>query len=248
MLVSEAPIGTELVLGTTQNEEIVWLKVSDQSDFITKRAIGYYSFDANEYQSTSRARRNHGNNFFPQSNIYKWLNSDDSNWFEPTHEFDVSPNYHNACGFLSNLDGVEKSILMDREISVLTPLGSRKEFGRVSSLVCKVCLPAINEIYRNDDEALKAEGAYLPATEALIPGLNYSAAIMTRTGTQDAGHIYALGRYGLVSVFGASDNLCVYPMIRINPETEITSIEGSPSFCIAKGLVEQSDFLNLLEN
>ena len=230
MLISDLPIGAKLKFGTFDEEDIRWIKVSADSDFIAETRTGFLSYDRAEGTNVSRARRNYGNNFFPHSNIAQWLNAIGLDWFHSAHEYDEIPQYNRIPGFLSNFAQKELESLVDREIVVAVPLGSRKEFGKTYRTSLKVCLPSASEIGYEDD-CLSCEGEKLDEVAALVNRLNRDATV-TRTGVKDGGHV--------ITYFGstpeettASRPYSIHPMIRIRKDVEISDApDGSGYFYI----------------
>lgn len=224
MRVKDAEVGTQLILGTFNDGDIVWTKVSDDCDFVSESSVGLFEFDIDEYDSPSRARRRFGNCFFPHSNIFQWLNATGANWFRPLHEFDISPRYDYRDGFLSGFEPGERALLVDRDITVAVPLGSKKEFGKTYDLTCKVCLPAATEIGYVDPD-LAVEGAMLPELRRIVNRDLYNGSTMTRTGITDGGHIISYV-HGSASAVPANRRWAVRPMIRVHGDTEITDGPG----------------------
>lgn len=62
---------------------------------ITDAAVKIAAFDAAEPANPDTEKRENGNNFYPDSNIHRWLNSADAAWFKPAHEFDAPPSLTN---------------------------------------------------------------------------------------------------------------------------------------------------------
>lgn len=249
MKLKDAPIGTRLVFGTMRDGDIIWRKVSENQDFFSETECGRKAFDTAEYRSNSRARRNHGNNFFPQSNIMQWLNSKGENWFHITHPDDNEPTYSCEMGFLSSFSEAELSAIVNRDISIAVPLGSRKEFGKEYSMSCAVCLPSASEAgFRLDEGQDDIEGDYLPEITVLRRDASYIS-MMTRTWTTDAGHILAYDQWEFIRS-RANRLLGVHPMIRLIDDLEITD---QPDDSGVRYVVQDNsqfilDFFNILSN
>ena len=58
---------------------------------VTDCAIKLASLDAAEPDNPDKDMKEFGNNFYPQSNIHQWLNSNEVDWYRPAHEFDAPP-------------------------------------------------------------------------------------------------------------------------------------------------------------
>ena len=219
MKVKDIQIGERIVFGTHEGEDIVWRKVSDENDFFAETECGYRPFDVSEPDSTSRARRRHGNNFFPHSNIFNWLNSCNMDWYAQTHEFDRRPFYATSPGFLWWFTPEEINAMLPMDYEVSVPLGSRKEFGKRHPMRSLVTLPSATQIgaVRYPEEA---EGSQLvDLTEYLRS--NYRFSVMTRTGVLDASQLYCFRR-GLMDTCQADDSVAVHPMIRLTGELTVS--------------------------
>jgi hypothetical protein len=94
----------ELSIGTRVREEkssLVFL-VADHNHtayagtlLITDCAIKLASLDAAEPDNPDKGKKEFGNNYYPLSNIHQWLNSDQADWYRPSHEFDAPPTVEN---------------------------------------------------------------------------------------------------------------------------------------------------------
>ena len=63
---------------------------------ITDCAIKIAAFDAAEPDNPDSEMKEFGNNFYPDSNIHRWLNSSSEKWYKPAHEFDAAPTRANT--------------------------------------------------------------------------------------------------------------------------------------------------------
>ena len=246
MTVNEVPVGGSIVFGNYHDDPIVWVKLDESNLMITKNRLEVLCYDEQEYHSDSRARRSYGNNFFPESNICQWLNSDRPNWWVKTHENDEYPYYHRHGGFLNGFTKYEQNALTEQEISIAVPLGSRKKYGKVCTSRYKVVLPSASQLGLVMADGQDIEG------EPIEGIFNYirPSEVMTRTWTRDAGHIVC---YEWVD---ASSKPCnhsqrVYPMIRLSGDTEIEEV-GTDRYGQTAYYVKSSsestmeEFLNLL--
>jgi len=216
--VSDLRIGTLVVLGSCNGSDIVWRKVSDNCDFISQRRVCRICFDVAEHRSDSRARRSHGNNFYPDSNVHQWLNASGNDWYRKSHEFDESPYYRGEDGFLTEFSSAERNALVPMELTVAVPLGSRKKYGRMFNMSALVTLPSASQCGRDETEVL-CEGSKLPEIDSILNGYN---AVLTRTGFKDAGHVIQCG-CGWSEAICADDSANVFPFIRINPDTPVNN-------------------------
>lgn len=222
MKISEAPVGTRLALGESESGSIIWQKANDACDMIAEAHVAWCPFDAEEYRSTSRDRRRWGNNFYPHSNIFQWLNASGEDWYKPAHETDDIGYIHRNLGFLDRFRSDELACMVPREVTVAVPPGSRKQFGRRYTVEALVHLPSSAEFgitFCDEDIASEGEKFEIPITA------ESSFMIMTRTGVGDAGHIcFCTSRSS--ARFTANRSGSVVPVIRLKPDTEISE-EGS---------------------
>lgn len=218
------PLGTKLLFGHKRrdlDDKIMWVKVSDNNDFVTIASCGTDSFDKREWNSPSRARRNQGNNYYPHSNIHQWLNARGGAQWQPMHEFDNT--YSGTIqGFGDQFTDAEYAAIIEREIEVVTPPGSKKQFPPTSKMNVKVTLPAASEIW---DGFECQEGSFLPTLWRVVGGCFQ---VMTRTGFKDPSHIVCFSN-GERYYAPADEYSRIYPMIRLFPDTEIVKSDVSDS-------------------
>lgn len=136
--VAELKVGSKLILGSyaaranAQCSQIVWLKADLAGHYIAEDCIDMLAFDAGEVEETiiTAYGTNHrmlANNDYRLSNIHQYLNSQQANWFTPTHEKDEPPElysrhiftrhteYKNHTGFLHDFETYELDAM--REMS-----------------------------------------------------------------------------------------------------------------------------------
>lgn len=95
--VGKLKIGAPLVMGRYSVSKdadpapIVWLKGTPNSDFITEFGVDYLPFDALERESENARHRYCGNPDYAKSNLLQFLNSDQEEWYCPTHRYDAPP-------------------------------------------------------------------------------------------------------------------------------------------------------------
>ena len=249
MLISEAPIGTKIVFGTRGDDDLVWRKVTDDLDFVSERSVTRIAFDNHEPDSESRDRRRFGNNFFPHSNIFQFLNSTHGrDWFVKQHEHDTPPCDNPIAGFLSVFSDQELDLIVEREITVAVPLGSRKQFGRTYQMRCKVCLPSASELGYVAEDVFTKEGAVIPALIDFVTE-TFLGRVMTRTGVNDAGHIATLHSDGNWEIRPANTSARSYPMIRLRGDIVISDDADAEGLHYIKtndeGFME--DFLSIIK-
>lgn len=216
MNISELRVGMKIALGSLGGDDIIWRKLSDDCLFMSNRRIRRIHFDSCEPWSDSRARRSHGNNFYPHSNIHQWLNATGEGWFQKAHEYDESPRYACDPGFLTEFSKSELGVLLPQNIIVAVPLGSRKKYGKTVEMSALVTLPAASQCGHKDPD-YSCEGTYIEEIRNLLGRYN---ACLTRTGIKDAGHVLYAGVDWFDSVY-ADNSGDIYPIIRVNPDTVV---------------------------
>lgn len=248
MIIQELPLGAKLTLGAVSQHpmldpsEITWLKVSSRNDFMSANRVIECRFDSPEPTNSNRGRRSSGNNYFPHSNVFMYLNSGGENWWHPTHSHDA-PQYglDNKDGFLTLFNENELDCIMNRVITVTSPAGSKRQFGKSTQLIAKVALPALSEITPILRD--RAEGELFELFEHSAP--RFSGAIFTRTGYgENSWLVYKWqdGRY-----YGANANCIgnIHPVIRLKPETELVFDGGSYRLKISA--VQKESYLKSLQ-
>jgi hypothetical protein len=94
MILKKLPIGTKV---SEQQSSLVFLVAAHNHTaytgtmLITDCAVRLASFDAAEPANPDAAIKESGNNFYPDSNVHRWLNADEVDWYKPSHEFDAPP-------------------------------------------------------------------------------------------------------------------------------------------------------------
>lgn len=142
--VGKIKVGTKLLFGqygvsTDEILPIMWLKATPNGDFIAAKVLDYICFDARERQSEYAQDRIIGNLDYGKSNIMLFLNTDDEDWWNPTHESDEPPDrnnvcqaadaYHNHCGFLHHFEDYEIDSLVKKLLH--TPGGAMESLVRL---------------------------------------------------------------------------------------------------------------------
>ena len=94
MILKDIPVGARV---REQKSSVIFL-VADHNhtayagtSLVTDCAVKIASFDAAEPDNPDKSMKEFGNNFYPNSNIHRWLNSNEDDWFMPAHEFDAPP-------------------------------------------------------------------------------------------------------------------------------------------------------------
>lgn len=222
MKINELPLGQRLYLGAMnlngEETELVWTKVSSDNQFILNNALRG-AFDEREPENVSRPRRSGGNNFYPWSNIHQYLNSSGTNWFIPAHSHDMCiRHFDQTCGFLSAFNESEFDAIMDTELTIATPVGSRKEHGAVVKVSAKVYLPSAHELDYSPESETKTEAARNEFLSQVVSRI--SSKMATRTGGGTASRIITY--YGRTPVEELASSITEFhPMLRLNGETEV---------------------------
>lgn len=231
MFLKDLPLGSRLVFGLDPNDEdMTWMKVSDDNLFLAERKVGYMPYDYYEPESTSRARRSNGNNFWPHSNVCQWLNASGEDWYVPTHAYDRIRRMYFGAGFMDRFSTDEEGIMMEMETTTLVPLGSRKEYGKTCTNSYKVVLPSFSQVFSSCNETFDGKDDF-SVEGAFLPGINqfqqaHEIGLVTRTGVNDAGHIIVSN-----SIFcdsrSASDGYHMFPLIKLSGEAQICDTPDS---------------------
>jgi hypothetical protein len=94
MILKDLPVGTKV---RERKSSLVFL-VADHNhtaytgtSLITDCVIKLACIDAAEPDNPDEAIKELGNNFYPLSNIHRWLNSSDTDWYKPGHKYDAPP-------------------------------------------------------------------------------------------------------------------------------------------------------------
>lgn len=140
---------------------------------LADHVVGVRAFDAAEpgkkgaypYEASDRF----GNNNYALSNLHRWLNSADENWYHPTHAYDTPPTAENLRygehpyaaepGFLARFSDILRENLVQTEIPVFVRTGKLK--GELQTVSACVFLPSRTEMNKGDELGF-AEGRPLP--------------------------------------------------------------------------------------
>lgn len=228
MKLKHAPIGTKVQFGVAgdfvNGRDLNWIKVREDNTFIARTTDLVGCFDFIEPTNTSRDRRRNGNNYYPHSNINQWLNSAGNDWYVPQHAYDESPFYSKNRGFLSCLSPLERTVLKPHKFPIQVPLGSKKEFGKITEMEAKVWLPSASNLGYMSGENSAEDSEYVFPEQIRVDLIRYAGygVIMTRTPYQDAGHIKVAKNY-IVRKTSCSDSAYVLPMIELDGDIELSS-------------------------
>lgn len=248
MNISEIPVGEYLTFGQfLRNGErlptnLLWRKASERNDFFISDGIGKFCADAQEPDNDSRDRRERGSNFFPQTNICQFLNSDKADWFEPQHDTDtVVPDMKNHPGFLHLFEYWEREMIVPQEIVTSVPAGFKRKYGEQAKSLLRISMMSRSQLVGGDD---LTEGARL---DLFTTTGNVPSNLLTRSAIGTG--LYAIDRRGrLVNQCPASE--CnIVPLIRLNGDCAVEFSHSDGWYCILppKEIIEAiTDELHLL--
>ena len=104
---------------------ISWLKATPNGDFVSEFVLDSLAFDAKEAYMDRPNLFNQGNPNYKLSNLHQFLNSDEPEWFRPTHDLDRPPAvgstgwrngaYSDHSGFLTHFESHELDSIVEQE-------------------------------------------------------------------------------------------------------------------------------------
>lgn len=238
MVLQEVPIG-----GIVSFNRFQWLKTNEAGDLFCLDTAFIARYDEPEYSSPSRDRRNHGNNFFPHSNVFQKLNEENIFEYKKLHAYDQSPTVYRQEGFLYGFSPSERAALQTVTHTVAVPPGSRKEFGRTYQFESKVWLPSAGEF---GAEGYEVEGDTSMALRRVWDHLRTYETILTRSGTKDAAHVYSMNSYGL-AIEPCDLAQRIHPMIRPDQGLEVDFNPNNNVYIVCLKEKFEEDILALLE-
>lgn len=217
LTVADMRVGERLFLGTygvgESSHPIAWLKATRNSDFFAERVLDYICFDGRESHHDDYYLRNYGNSNYNQSNIFQFLNSEDNDWFEPTHQHDEAPGlYGNHPGFLAGFEGYE-----------------------IESLKSKIHLPTVEDIVGGRKfELFNRKGIRAHATQDMVlcrNGHDFTETSWVDYWTQSSYSQYdahIIGRDGYSKRRHVTNRSGLRPKCRVNPNAKIVALpDGS---------------------
>lgn len=129
MILRNLPIGTKV---REEKSSLVFI-VADHhhtayqgTALITDCVVKIASLDAAEPDNPDESMRELGNNFYPQSNIHQWLNSNEADWYKPSYDFDAPPVSENIS--LGRIDFYEAPFYSE-EVKFLGDYSYKKDPG-----------------------------------------------------------------------------------------------------------------------
>lgn len=122
-------------------------------------------FDAQEPTNPNTDVRDYGSSRYAHSNLLQWLNSSDSPWYVPKHQYDQAPTssyvtqgqYDAEKGFMSSFPAAFNSLLLD--IPAVTLVAGTANTEVVTT---KWALPSVTELYGTHMMPDVPEGSQFP--------------------------------------------------------------------------------------
>lgn len=152
MRVSQMAVGEKLMFGRYSGMEIVWRKVAEANGFLAECSFGSLVADECEPENSNKARRERGSNFFPQTNVCTFLNSEEKDWYKPQHDNDAAnEKMRISRGFLSEFYSWEKELIAPQELTIVVPDGYKRAFGNLTTVNVKVSIPSRSQIFGGDE-------------------------------------------------------------------------------------------------
>lgn len=211
-----------------------WLKVSESGLMIASDSIpSVYQVDRARPLSGETAReRTHGRAFFPDTCLFQFLNSGDGvyrngkGWYVPTDTSEQGPSYRNQSGFLSWFDPDELKCLIPWQMKIKMPNRLVRRYGEVFTKEVLVGLPSISELrVESDRDGFEDRRQFECVTEKRVLPLWHSG-IATRSIIGES--IWAVAANGNTAPKAPNDRLNIYPMICLNPDTDLELTDTYP--------------------
>lgn len=220
MKIKQVPAGGLLQFGRRLRRTIIWQKVTEYNGFLVRS--GDYPADACEPENSNAVRRERGSNFFPQTNICTFLNSEEKNWFIPQHDVDtVDPNFQEVPGFLRDFFPWERDSILPQEITCVVPEGYRRSFGDQVKKTVKVSIPSWSQFFGGEDTT---EGE-------LFDYYRYNGCprnVFTRTAT--GGSLKAIGRKGQALSQSPASSFGIPAFILLDGDMEVVDDDNSDAY------------------
>lgn len=233
LTVADLKVGSRLFFGkygvSHTPQPVSWLKADKDGNFLSEFAVDYLMFDAKEPNNPDRTMYYCGNCDYSLSNIHQFLNSDEDDWYEPSHEYDYPPGrdrnnyqvsgmYLEHSGFLSDFEEYE-----------------------IASLNGNVVLPTRAQLFGGGGiprfELFRRKGLRAKASEDLIygkPGYSFEENNYIEFWMQDAeshgGYAYIVNRGGKITTRSASLASGIRPVCNIKPDTKVEVLSDGVSY------------------
>lgn len=227
MTFSEMPIGTTFELGginyANEQKKLVWTKISNDKAICNLKRM---RMDARRSTSgTSRVQRIRGFNFFPETHLFKWLNSSTVPSYNTSGD-DERPYFYGDDGFLSCFEQEELDFLIPWKMTTIVPQGFQKKFGKSYTVDTLVGIPSISDLTQH--EVTDGYLAEKSVDEVDIFHPPYDT--MTRSGTSQTLYAY---KYGDPAYCTPVDGANVCPIISIRGDAPFMTEGASEIFCSA---------------
>lgn len=154
--------------GTASLNDILWVKVDENNTFLAYSFGARMCLDELEWGSSNPYRRASGSVFFPESNLFQWLNKRGEDWFVSASDGDSCPSYNVLKGFLSSFDDYELSLILPHQIEVAVPEGFRQKYGKVYRTSCLVSIPALSEVVSREQNPYEGKRFSLHSPEIFM--------------------------------------------------------------------------------
>lgn len=206
-----------------------WRKVSNDGLMIADQNADPYvnSVDYPRPISGRTVReREAGTAFFPESALFQYLNSehgvfvDGVEWFTPRDHDECAPTWNHQTGFLSRFDSDELKLLRPWTMKIQTPQRLTRRYGKVYEKECLVGLPSISEFLVYTDHEGYRERYESERVSEQTPIPNYHRGIATRSCIGES--VFAITANNSVGARSPSGGMSIYPMVRIDPDVDVT--------------------------
>ena len=244
--VADLKIGSKIILGAypvsldQTPAPITWLKADVANRCISDKVLDVLAFDAAEVRDVRRTAYGdqfvmEPNNNYALSNIHQYLNSQNVNWFTPTHPKDEPPElyprhvqlrgteYKDHPGFLNYFEGFEIAAMKEDRVVI----GGEE-------LTSLVRLPTLEEI-KNDAmkfTLFRRKGVRAHPTPELVYGRRNAfltesgfASFWTTDGSNGGSYVRYIDRGSYVSSSDPRYPNGVRPVIMLKPETKVRLID-----------------------
>lgn len=246
-------VGDRLFLGSYSAgdcpEPISWLKATRDDKFLSEFVLDILTYDQSERRD-GYGYRVFGNANYRQSNIFQYLNSEEEDWFRPSHRYDECPgtvtppmyrsssevSYAHKPGFLCGFEPFEKL-----------------------AIIGEINLPAIgNLVGLARFELFKRKGVRGKLSQDALefkPGFGYDETTFVEYMTRDARNIdsvYFLGRNGQQKPVPAQYHGGVRPVCVLNGNEVVKKLEDGSGYVLVstvtspREVCSQEDICSLL--
>ena len=140
------------------NSAIGWIVLEHGHDgtgtttLLTEKIISLKAFDAKEPNNSNNDRKQYGNNRYAFSNLLRWLNSEEQDWYRNMHSQDQAPDttntsqdpYDNEAGFLNGFSYGFKKLL--KTVGKVTAKNTVTDSGGSETVYSKIFLLSNTEV------------------------------------------------------------------------------------------------------